>query len=128
LLTFALSRKCKSASGRVQLHSNECDELFRRDSLHYSFRSFAVSGECKSAKRKHFELIRSSSKFLRSSSGYSPEPRLPVSHMTRGQAHCIDTAPCEPTLVTVSSEAAPVLKQTPLHAEHVRLGARMVDF
>lgn len=28
----------------------------------------------------------------------------------------------------MSPETAPVLKQTPLHSEHVRLGARMVDF
>ena len=48
--------------------------------------------------------------------------------MTRGLAHCIDTPPGGPRLFAVSSEASSVLQQTPLHAEHVRLGARMVDF
>jgi len=38
----------------------------------------------------------------------------------------IDTLARPPTLPLVPAETA--LKQTPLHAEHVRLGARMVDF
>src|SRR5690606_12186044 len=48
--------------------------------------------------------------------------------MTRGRVRRIDTPPHGPRLFAVSSEASPVLQQTPLHAEHVRLGARMVDF
>src|SRR6516162_3566002 len=38
----------------------------------------------------------------------------------------IDTLTRPPTLPHVSANAT--LKQTPLHAEHVRLGAKMVDF
>src|SRR5471030_2533552 len=38
----------------------------------------------------------------------------------------IDTNPPQPTLSPVPAETA--LKKTPLHAEHVRLRARMVDF
>src|SRR5687768_1874115 len=48
--------------------------------------------------------------------------------MESHQHAAIDTARCKPRLFAVSPEAAPVLKQTPLHSEHVRLGARMVDF
>ncbi len=40
----------------------------------------------------------------------------------------IDTSPREPRLLPVSLEAPIALKQTPLHGEHVQLGARMVDF
>ena len=38
----------------------------------------------------------------------------------------IDTSPAPGTLPSVPAESA--LKKTPLHAEHVRLGAKMVDF
>jgi aminomethyltransferase len=46
--------------------------------------------------------------------------------MNRSEFRCIDTKFPPPTLAPVS--AASPLKKTPLHAEHVRLGAKMVDF
>ena len=38
----------------------------------------------------------------------------------------IDTAPPPTNLLRVPAESS--MKKTPLHAEHVRLGAKMVDF
>ena len=51
---------------------------------------------------------------------------LQTANSQRAAALCIDRARPNPRLPAVS--AATALKQTPLHAEHVRLGAKMVDF
>jgi aminomethyltransferase len=46
--------------------------------------------------------------------------------MNGAPSSLIDTSPAPTTLMRVSDDST--LKKTPLHAEHVRLGAKMVDF